>query len=66
MTITKCGSRGAAHAAISLRWSVKCLLACLYKGNQSLIVSLTLGLDPPLITFRDIGKYNTFQVLYEL
>ena len=29
----ECRSRGAAHLALSLRWSVKQLLTCLYKGN---------------------------------
>ena len=41
-------TRSSAHAIISLWWIVKQLLTCLYKGNRTLIVLLSLRLDPPL------------------
>ena len=39
--------RGADHAVTSLWWSVKQLLTCLYKEKRTLIVLLSLRLDPP-------------------
>ena len=44
----KCGSRGVAHIAISLRWSAKKWLKCLFKDNVISIVWMYWFLDPPL------------------
>lgn len=43
---SKRGSRCTVHAAISLRWSVNQLLACLYKDNGAIAVSQSLWEDP--------------------
>ena len=42
------GPRGAAHAAISLRWSVKYYRYAFMRIIKLSIVLLSKGLDPPL------------------
>ena len=65
LVYNKSRSRVAAHAAISLRLSVKSLLKCLYKDNKTLTVLLYLWLDPPLYKITRAGN-SYFKIIYYL